>query len=385
MNYLKWLSIFGIVGLFSCQSEEVIELSNNYTNEEISILSKELNLPTETFNYTFGQHTEEEKFNDKATLGRVLFYDNNLSADASVSCASCHQQNLAFADNASQSLGANGNLTKRNSIALGAVRSFGLHYDDSDEERIVPGLFWDERAKTIKEQLRQTINNPNEMGMSLSQIVDVVDNSDAYNILHKKAFGETAIQEDHILDALEAFINSISSRNTRFENDIIQNLNFITGDSVSGNITNELGFRLFSENCTSCHSSNFNSIFEIEDKELLHVANNGLKLTDSDKGVFEYTGLDSDIGKFKIPGLLNIELTSPYMHDGRFKTLEEVVDFYSEGIEYNANLHPNLIQNGKAKNLNLNDHEKKALVNFLKSLTDEEMQKEEKWSNPFLG
>ena len=150
-------SFLVIFCLFSCAPEEN-ELSNGvYTAAELNTLSARLNLPTQPFTYDVGSRDSDKSVNDMATLGRVLFYDSNLSADASVSCATCHQQKLAFSDDIALSKGANGGITKRNSIALGAVKHFGRHYEKSDNHN-TPGLFWDERATSIKEQLLSLIH-----------------------------------------------------------------------------------------------------------------------------------------------------------------------------------------------------------------------------------
>lgn len=376
---LVFAAIFGFIG---CEKPSNESFSGDYTFEEIDLLNQKLKLPDDVYSYSFASENIDATADHKGTMGRVLFYDKNLSADGKVSCASCHHQELAFSDDKDFSEGVNGNLTDRNSIALGAFKSFGRQYDKTEDDIDVPGLFWDERAGTIKEQLRQTINNPNEMGMHVEDIVYMASNRDYYRLLNKKAFGTENIDEESILDALEAFINSISSESTRFETEIFGELNFITGDQVTGTTKHELGLNLFLKNCQSCHSGNINVPKLNTTTERLFVANNGLTLT-SDLGMYNHTALNEDIGKFKIPGLLNIELTSPYMHDGRFKTLEEVVDHYNEGITNQANLHPLLKDGSQPKKMNMNQEEKEALVAFLKALTDEDLTQNDKWSDPF--
>ncbi len=241
---LPLLSAFLIL-LVGCQSNEDDLINNHYNAEEYKLLSSKVNIPTFPFSYGFGNSDLGIEADDPGTFGRVLFYDKNLSADGSVSCASCHQQSKAFADNKAFSLGANGNTTARNSIALGSLRNFGVHYEKSADDEFVHGLFWDERAKSVKEQLKQTINNPNEMGMEIQQIVDLVESTDYYRVLHQKAFQSTNVTEDHILEAIETFINSISSTSSNFETEILTKLNFINGDSVVGTSKYALGIRLF--------------------------------------------------------------------------------------------------------------------------------------------
>lgn len=386
MQQVRTLLIFSFFSilLMGCQSEAEVTTKSAYSPQEMNTLSASLNLPEEPFSYGFGNFDAGELVDHKASLGRVLFYDKNLSADRSVSCASCHQQSLAFADDKILSQGANGNTTSRNSIALSSFRSFGQHYDKTlNAGTNIPGLFWDERAEDVEDQLRQTINNPNEMGMELQDIVDIINSTDYYSILHEKAYGNAEVSEQHILESIEAFVNSIGSNSSKFETSVLENLNFITGDMVTGEMNNELGFELFVTNCNSCHNTSFNLVENAEELERFSVANNGLTLADNDQGVYEYTQNEEDRGKFKIPGLLNIELTAPYMHDGRFASLEEVVEHYNSGIEYSESLHPALKDGNQAKRLNLSEEEKTALVDFLKLLTDDEVKTNIKWSNPF--
>ena len=386
MNQLRIFTLLlaAFALLFGCQTNDQQLITSTYSPDELRVLSSNLDLPDFPYDYGLGNSSSKSEVNHKATLGRVLFYDKKLSSDGKVSCASCHQQALGFADNQAQSEGPNGNVTDRNSIALASLRNFGVHYDKTIDGRETPGLFWDERASSIKEQLKQTINNPNEMGMELHQISNLIENTDHYQILHEKAFGNTAVSEDHILEALETFINSISSTNSEFEGAVVGSLNYITGDSVVGETKFERGLQLFAKHCTSCHGQGMETISEIANPENISVANNGLKHAANDLGVYQHTGKLEDIGKFKIPGLHNIELTAPYMHDGRFATLEEVVDFYNSEIEFHENLHPSLRNGNEAKRMNMNEEEKTALVEFLKSLTDEKMITEVKWSDPFV-
>lgn len=372
--------------LIGCQSDDFDknEINHEYSSEEYQLLSKTLDIPVTPFSYGFGNEKSGIQTDHKGTLGRLLFYDKSLSSDGKVSCASCHQQSLAFSDDKAFSIGVDGKLTDRNSIALGGLRSFGAHYKVSIETQKSNGLFWDERAETIQEQLRQTINNPNEMNMDLDQIIQTVSNSENYNILYRKAFGSTPITEAGILQSIEVFINSISSTSSKLERDIVGELNFINGDQVTGSTGHELGLQLFKDHCNSCHNTSLHHFLDLEESERITLANNGLTLNTKDQGAYNLTLNPEDIGKFKVPGLLNIELTAPYMHDGRFTNLEEVVEHYSSGITDSPNLHPNLRQENEAKGLNFSTDEKLALVNFLRLLTDKSITTEEKWSNPFM-
>lgn len=365
-----------------CHSDVDQITSSAYSQDELTILSSHLNLPDSPLSYAVGNINTGIEVDHIATLGRTLFYDKQLSADGKISCASCHQQNLAFSDNTSFSNGPNGNTTARNSIALGSLRSFGAHYADLADD--TPGLFWDERAHSIKDQLKQTINNPNEMGMELADITELMANTDYYEVLHSKAFQTKEITEDNVLEALETFINSIGSPSSKFEEEVKGQLNYISGDNVVGAIPFEKGLELFITNCSSCHGANLKLPLDLKIDNPINLANNGLELNQSDLGAFNHSQKAEDLGKFKIPGLRNIELTAPYMHDGRFETLEEVVEFYNSGITLHPNLHPSLRNGDQTKKLNLDESQKAALVEFLKSLTNDAIVNEEKWSNPFI-
>lgn len=380
---IYFVILIGILA-FSCDVDTFTpEDYSGFSDQEMNTFSSILNLPQQPDAYGSNSANAGLDVNYKGSMGRVLFYDTNLSADGNISCASCHHQELAFGDNNAFSEGVHGNLTQRNSIALGSLRSFGNHYQNEDlRDKETPGLFWDERASTIKEQLEQTISNPDEMGMDIKDIVDYVSEVEFYQILNKKAFGNEVLTADNLLEALEVFISSINSPLTSFEANFQNNLNYITGDSIVDNSEHNRGFELFKQNCSTCHSNTV-SIEGHENEKTIFNANNGLKLN-GDLGIYESTSRTEDIGKFKIPGLFNVALSAPYMHDGRFQTLEEVVEFYNSQIELSDNLHPALTKNDQAKRMNLTESDKAALVEFLHSLTDQKLQKEAKWSNPFL-
>ena len=364
----------------ACEYDKVNTTVQYYTPEEFQVLSEKLNLPSVPFDYN-RFNFENNIIDGTGTLGRVLFYDTNLSSDNSVSCGSCHQQHLGFADNVPFSKGIMNRSTARNSISLGAFQSFGSYSED-------PGttLFWDGRVNNLHDQMIQTIRNPNEMGMELDQVVERIKDLDYYNVLVHKAFGQNEINSFLVLSALENFMNSINSSTTRFDLVSVQNGFFLTSAPWQGFTEAEnIGKSLFVKNCVSCHNQGLGNLANnLNIDNNLRTANNGLDLVYDDKGAGELNPSPDALAIFKIPGLRNIELTAPYMHDGRFGTLEEVVDFYSDGIQDHQNLHLFLKENGHAKKFNFTTTEKNALVQFLKTLTDNTMTQEEKWSDPFL-
>lgn len=320
----------------------------------------------------------------KALLGRVLFYDTQLSATGETSCATCHKQEVAFSDDVDFSDGINGAVTKRNSIALGSVPTFApviSGYGSSGDEQTarIDGdvkFFWDERASTIKEQSEATIQDELEMGKDIHQLSSELKEQEMYKILSMKAFGTTDLSVDRITLALEKFTSSIVSMNTRFDQLRDQQL---FNASVPGGFTEaELeGAELFRINCSSCHGDEMG-------KPRINIASNGLDEVYPDKGVGERTGRSWENGVFKVPFLRNVALTGPYMHDGRFATLREVVDHYSEGIQDHINLHPNLKGNdNRPRQMNFTETQKQALIDFLEMTTDETMLVDARFSDPF--
>ena len=376
------------LAMISCGKEGPEINIDYYSPEEYRIVTSHLDLPLEYDVYSPFEAPDRPGSPDKerdaiATLGRVLFYDVNLSIDNTVSCGSCHRQALAFSDDVAFSDGVNGTSTTRNSIALGVVSSF-YNYANSPSSR----LFWDRRALNLHDQMIGTLRNPNEMGMEVDYMVEKLNKLDYYQVLSRKAFGTEEMDPKMALDALEKFMSSIVANNTLFDAVQLKN-QFVSrhGDWNGLSIEENQGKNIFMNHCASCHklnaASNESNLIAMSDP-IIHQASNGLELNYSDKGMGETNSAPEFIGVFKIPGLRNIELTAPYMHDGRFNTIEEVIDFYSDGIQDHPNLHPLLKENGHAKKLNFTADEKYSLVQFLKTLTDHSMIKNEKWSDPFL-
>jgi len=320
----------------------------------------------------------------KALLGRVLFYDTRLSATGETSCASCHKQSAAFSDDVDFSMGINGQVTKRNSIALGSVPSFtpvisGYGSSPDGVQARVTGtvkFFWDERAETIKEQSEATIQDEREMGRDLHELSNDLKQLEMYQILTMKAFGTTDLTHDRITLALEKFTSSIVSMNTRF--DKMADAAIVNSGNFGGFTASErLGHRLFNQNCSSCHGRQMG-------KPNVNIANNGLAEVYADKGVGELTGSFSQNALFKVPFLRNVALTGPYMHDGRFDSLREVIDHYSEGIAGHHNLSRQLKDtDGAPLKMNFSEEQKQALIDFLNMTTDETVLVDPRFSDPF--
>lgn len=385
--------------LVACKKTDADLAVNYYSQEDYALLLQYLDLPETPHDFslkspsTFGQVQIKAPDPDMATLGRVLFYDTQLSKDGKISCASCHKQEFAFGDNAPVSKGVFDRDGDRNSIALMSVPSFSNEYGTDLNGPGGKRFFWDNRAPTASDQSRNSMNNPKEMDMSMEEIVAAVQSQPYYEPLFKKAFGEPYVNEDRILIAIAEFVNAIGSLNSRFDiaaeanrqKGIFDVMNFpFSGFSNEENS----GKSLYMLHCGSCHGfDQINTPFIPTTSGagiMLTNASNGLDVVPADRGVGAVTGIAEDEGTFKIPSLRNIAHSAPYMHDGRFATLDEVIEHYNSGIQPHVNLHFKLReQDGSPKRLNLSAEDKKALIAFLKTLTDETVLADVRFSDPF--
>ena len=383
-KFLLSIMLLFVLLMSACFEDELTKDVRHYSEEDYAKLTEVLDLPEDPLDYTIvipealGLNNFSNTIhpdNDLATLGRVLFYDMKLSKNGKVSCASCHLPEHGFADNKALSEGFEGGKTRRNSLALGTTINFRTHYGGSSE----PALFlWDERAPTISEQSRIAITDPVEMGYTESELIEELSQHEYLNILFSKAFFNEGIEFWMVTSALDEFVNTLTTTDSKFDRGLSGQSNFDTHQAFS-NFTEEenLGKTLYNQHCASCHSEKFNTV-------VLATANNGLDLEYEDKGIGELIGPGKN-GVFKIPSLRNIGLSAPYMHDGRFSNLEEVVDHYSEGIKDHQNLHFLLEdEQGKAKKLNFTEEEKSALVAFLNTLTDPTITVAKRFSDPFI-
>lgn len=302
-------------------------------------------------------------------LGRMLFYETRLSSSKTISCASCHQQKLAFTDGKAFSSGINDVPTKRNSMSLANllwIRNF----------------FWDGRAKGLETQALIPINDSHEMGDNLDKAIKKLQQTKVYPVLFKDAFGTEEVTADRIAKAIAQFERTLISANAPYDK-------YLRGEYKP--TEEELnGMELFMNspvpdknirgaNCTQCHGTP--KMF----MELFH--NNGLDTEPKDIGREELTGLPNDKGRFRVVTLRNIALTAPYMHDGRFKNLEEVLDHYNGHIQPSKSLSM-MLQNRSndlgRKNLGLTAKEKAAIISFLKMLTDSTFISNPAFSNPHI-
>lgn len=290
-------------------------------------------------------------------LGKKLFFDSVLSHDRTLSCASCHQPEAAFSDFRKDfSIGHEGRASTRNSMPL-----FNLAWHKE--------MFWDGRAKTLREQVLHPIEHPDELALSLEEALSRLQKDAEYSALFEEVFSSTEISSDHLAKALEQYLLSLVSQDARFDKAMRGEVEFTEQE--------KRGFQLFvtehdpanglkGADCFHCHGG---SLFTNHG-----FANNGLTNKFKDLGREAATGKASDRGKFKVPSLRNLTATAPYMHDGRFETLEEVITHYNSGVKRSPTLDPNLAKHPET-GLDLSDEDQAALLAFLKTLTDHEFTK----------
>jgi cytochrome c peroxidase len=387
---VRSIALFAVIfTLASCDKKTAFNYYY-YTAREYSLVSQYLKLPDHSIDYTVVLPDNLKSVgltptainNEKAVLGRVLFYDKNLSSDGTIACASCHKQELAFSDNAVKSLGVQNQTGARNSLALGSVANFSAYYGTDLFGFYGVRFFWDNRAATATEQCTAAMNNPKEMDMSNSNIQAAVQRQAYYPPLFNKAFGDESITFDRITESISHFINALGSHNSRFDEgaSAAHFTYYYPGyvqDFSNFSPAENRGMNIYMSKCSTCHTPDMG-------RPTLSNANNGLEVQTSDRGVGEYTGLAQDMGTFKVPTLRNITLTAPYMHDGSLKTLEAVIEHYNTGIQPHPNLHNALRAPDQSPlRMNLSNQDKSDLIAFLGTLKDDGLLTDERFSDPF--
>jgi cytochrome c peroxidase len=392
MKNIFYLLVFATIIFQSCD-EDVNSSNNNVETPDLSQKYKYANLALPfgltNNNINGGINNELPEIKDPngntffgaqpvkvtdagAALGRVLFYDKKMSINNAISCGSCHLQEKAFSDGQAVSTGFKGVKTTRNSMAI-------------LNPIMQNNLFWDSRSHTIHDLTLLPVQNHIEMGMEdLNYLEGKLSAQPYYKALFKEAFNSERITQERITEAMAQFIASITSSESKFDAEVRKSKpTFASFTSLE-----EHGRNLFFGNkakCGSCHAgNNFSAPDGVNDEyggssggeNLKGTTNIGLDLIAKDLGRKD--------GSFKIPSLRNIEVTGPYMHDGRFSSLEQVLDHYSSGIKANANLDKKFKDaKGNPKGLDLNTYDKQAIVAFLKTLTDKKFLSDPKYSDPF--
>ena len=370
------LFTFLAIGLMLACKKMEVEEPENYSSTPV--------LPATPYSYPNSVN------NHVATLGRVLFYDKNLSLNNSISCASCHQQAKAFCDNQQFSTGLEDLKTQRNSPSIFAKQG---------------RMFWDGRAGGINSLVLRPIKNHIEMKFEdMNKLAAKLSKLPYYTDLFTNAYGSADVDSMKIQDALGSFIANFTFSNNKFSQSQF--------NPQALNASENLGKAVFfgKGKCSSCHhlTGPANGYGFTDD-----AFNIGLDVTYTDKGVGGISNNSMDDGKFMVPTLLNVEFTAPYMHDGRFNTLEDVVEHYNSGVKNHQNLDFSLRETGPlanmtqqqlllqfdtdhdgviseteigslpAQKLNLSLAEKKNLVDFLKTLSDGSILTDKRFKDPF--
>ena len=287
---------------------------------------------------------------ETVALGKKLFFDPRLSADSTVSCASCHSPERGFSDGRKTALGVRQQVGNRNAPTV-VNAAYNVRQ------------FWDGRAATLEDQAAGPIANPIEMNAPHGDCEDRLSGIPEYRDLFAKAFGEGEIRMLHIQKAIAAYERTVISGNSPFDR------YFYGGDKSALSEAQVRGMAIFMDrakgNCTACHLVGAKSALFADG--LFHNIGAGLNAEGelTDLGRFVETKKESDKGAFKTPSLRNVAQSGPYMHDGRLKTLREVVDFYVGGGSSNPHLDKQI------KPLTLTGLEREDLVAFLESLTGE--------------
>lgn len=302
-----------------------------------------------------------------ARLGRYLFYDTILSKSGRISCATCHRQPVAFSD-ASQrfSKGEGGMRTLRNAPAL-----FNLAW--------YKAMFWDGRAVSVEAQVSHPLTAAGEMGMTWPVAVRRINGNRFYRKEFKAVFGVSHADSSTIVRAIGQFLRTIISDRSRYDR-VLQGKASLTPDEADGM---ELMNDQTKGNCLQCHTTDADALGTIGTFSNIGLETVLLAEYYTDRGLGAVNGRPEDYGKFKIPSLRNVALTAPYMHDGRFPTLEAVLDYYSEQLKWTPNIDPRLafVHKGGA---HLSAAEKRKIIAFLHTLTDSALISDPEYANPFL-
>lgn len=339
------ICLFVAIIFCSCAPDKV-NPGNRYTFERPS------NFPAPVYTFNNNPVTGEG-----FELGRALFYDPVLSGDSSVSCANCHQQTRAFSD---------------------PVHRFSKGVDDASGFRNAPAIqntafqehfFWDGGVNHLDFVPINAITSELEMKETLDRVISKLKAMPTYRHRFTAAFGSDDINSQRMLFALSQFMNMMVSAGSPYDR-------YTRGDKSALTSQAQEGLRLFERLCSGCHATDLFTDGSFR--------NNGLAPSSiNDLGRERITGSTSDRHKFKVPSLRNVALTSPYMHDGRFKTLDEVIAHYRSGIVDSETLDPQLRQDGLTQ-LIMSDEQQAAIVAFLETLTDRDFILDNRFTNPFI-
>lgn len=277
-------------------------------------------------------------------LGRKLFFDPRLSRNGNVSCASCHLVEDAFSDPRAKSIGTNNTPTGFHSMPI-----FNIAWMNE--------FFWDGRAKSREEQALLPVTNPLEMDLTWPEAVDRISADEDYLEMFEKAFGTQKIDSMLVVKAMVQYEMTLVSSKSRFDREWRNEIGF-TDKEAAGKVI----FESEAGDCWHCHGTILATDNDFH--------NNGLDAqADLEPGLFGSTQNQEDFGKFKTPSLRNLAFTAPYMHDGRFQTLEEVIEFYSTGVNHYDGVDA-LMKKSEQGGLQLTAEQKDQLIAYLMTMTD---------------
>ncbi len=339
---------------WACNKTQSVEI------EPDKLFVQPQNFPEPVYNLSSNPITKEG-----FELGKSLFYDGLLSRDGSISCGECHRQDYAFTHHL-------------HDLSHGIDNQIGLRNAPSLQNMAWEKTFgWDGGVFNLDLFSIAPIENPVEMDEKVTNVLEKLRNTDKYPPMFKNAFGTTEITSERFLKAISQFVLSLVSANSRYDKYVRKEANASLTD------TELAGMTVFKQKCASCHAGELftdgsfrnNGLPPTERQQVVYRVVDGVKKAFFelvvDNGRMRVTELPEDQNKFKVPSLRNVEATRPYMHDGRFQTLEEVLNHYSNTVTATNNLDPQLNQNGKL-GIPLSDTEKTQIIAFLKTLTDRE-------------
>lgn len=340
--------------LYSCKKEK--EADSTPESGDPSLANIEFKVPqgwpAPAYNFSANPLTKEG-----FQLGRKLFFEVKLSRDNSISCGSCHQPFAAFSQlDHNISHGVDERIGIRNSPAL-----FNLNWHTS--------FFWDGGVNHIELQPFAPITNPVEMDETLVNVVAKLQSDAGYRAMFKSAFGTEEVTTQKMSKALAQFMGMLVSSNSRYDK-------YVRNEAGGTLNTEELaGLAVLRGKCTPCHAEPLFSDFSLRNNGL-ELVNNSKGVIDSGRGVIEPFN-PAAYYKFKVPSLRNLKYTAPYMHDGRFATVDQVLAHYTTGVHQTPNLDP-LLTNG----IQLSAQEQQSLKAFLNTLNDEEFVKDIRFQEP---
>lgn len=383
------------IGLSFCNKPKIQQEAERHDSPQ---------LPAVSYDY-LNKHGVD---NNLATLGRVLFYDRNLSMNNSVSCGSCHKQEFAFADNVRFNKGFNGIELNRNSPSIQGIKGFNnipQFVNINGTFTLLPGstmpnrenqtevlLFWDGRQSNVADMVLNPVLNHKEMNIpDFESLIQKLSSIPYYPELFKKAYGDEQISKERIAFAMQGFMACLNTNeNNPFINNGFQDPigNENTPNNSGLTELEATGRMLFHSkyNCAQCHDPSHGGGYNTaSNPAVTKMFNIGLDEVPNDAGLGAVTGKPGDRGLFKVPTLKNISLTAPYMHDGRFSNLGEVIDHYSHNIKESSTLSP-LFRNadGSPRKLNIQPAEKLALIAFLNTLKDPDFLSNPMYADPFV-